>query len=51
MLDMGFLPDIKHIIKLALKKDKYCFSATMPDDIVKLSSSILKDPEKYKSHL
>ena len=44
MLDMGFLPDIKKIIKLCPdKRQTLFFSATMPDDIVKLSSSILTD--------
>ena len=41
MLDMGFLPDIKRIIKLCPEeRQTLFFSATMPDDIVKLSSSI-----------
>lgn len=47
MLDMGFIHDIRKIIKL-LPKDRQSlfFSATMPENIVKLSRTILKDPEK-----
>ena len=49
MLDMGFLPDIKRIIKLCPEeRQTLFFSATMPDDIVKLSSSILKDPSRVQ---
>ena len=49
MLDMGFLPDIKRIIKLCPeKRQTLFFSATMPNDIVKLSSSILKDPVRVQ---
>lgn len=49
MLDMGFLPDIKRIIKLCPEeRQTLFFSATMPDDIVKLSSSILKDPARVQ---
>ncbi|MBM56282.1 MAG: DEAD/DEAH box helicase [Euryarchaeota archaeon] len=49
MLDMGFLPDIKKIIKQCPeKRQTLFFSATMPKDIVKLSSSILTDPERVQ---
>lgn len=45
MLDMGMLPDVKRIIKLIPEiRQTMFFSATMPDEIVKLSSSILKNP-------
>ena len=45
MLDMGFLPDVKRIIKaLPAQRQTLLFSATMPDDIAKLSGSILHDP-------
>jgi ATP-dependent RNA helicase RhlE len=45
MLDMGFLPDVKRIIKaLPVERQTLLFSATMPDDIARLSGSILKDP-------
>jgi len=49
MLDMGFLPDIRKIIKLCPeKRQTLFFSATMPDDIVKLSSSILTNPVRVQ---
>ncbi len=42
MLDMGFIHDIKKIIaKLPTKRQSLFFSATMPEDIVKLSQQIL----------
>jgi ATP-dependent RNA helicase RhlE len=45
MLDMGFLPDIKRIIqKVPTRRQTLLFSATMPPDIQKLTSSILVDP-------
>lgn len=45
MLDMGFLDDIMKIIgKLPKERQTLLFSATMPDDIRKLASNILKNP-------
>jgi ATP-dependent RNA helicase RhlE len=45
MLDMGFLPDIRRIIdKLPKVRQTLFFSATMPEDIQRLSGSILRDP-------
>jgi ATP-dependent RNA helicase RhlE len=45
MLDMGFIVDVKKIIaKLPGKKQTMLFSATMPQDIKKLSSTILNNP-------
>ncbi|MFK7968884.1 MAG: DEAD/DEAH box helicase [Bacteroidia bacterium] len=47
MLDMGFVHDIRKIVKeLPQKRQSLFFSATMPPDIVKLSHNILGDPEK-----
>ncbi len=44
MFDMGFLPDIRRILKhLPQKRQNLLFSATMPDDIRHLASVILKD--------
>ena len=44
MFDMGFLPDIRRIVKqLPVKRQNLLFSATMPDDIRRLSSDILHD--------
>jgi len=45
MLDMGFLPDIKRVLKhLPPRKQTLFFSATMPQPIVALSRDILKNP-------
>lgn len=45
MCDMGFLPDVRRILKLLPKqRQTLFFSATMPDDIHRLADSILKDP-------
>lgn len=47
MLDMGFIHDIRKIIKkLPKKRQSLFFSATMPTEIVALASKILGDPEK-----
>jgi ATP-dependent RNA helicase RhlE len=49
MLDMGFVHDVKRIIKLIPeKRQSLFFSATMPDAIVELSKSILTNPEKVE---
>ena len=45
MLDMGFLPDIRRILRLVpAKRQTLFFSATMPVEIADLSSTILRDP-------
>jgi ATP-dependent RNA helicase RhlE len=45
MLDMGFIHDIKKIIsKLPEDRQSLFFSATMPQNIVKLSQKMLGDP-------
>ncbi len=45
MLDMGFLPDIRRVLKhLPLKRQTLFFSATMPPAIVELSREMLKNP-------
>jgi ATP-dependent RNA helicase RhlE len=44
MFDMGFLPDIRRILKhLPQKRQTLLFSATMPDDIRHLAKVILTD--------
>ena len=49
MLDMGFIHDIKKLLKiLPQKKQSLFFSATMPDNIVNLSKSILFKPTKIE---
>ena len=45
MLDMGFLPDLKRIIKqLPEKRQSLFFSATMPPNIIDLSRQLLTNP-------
>lgn len=45
MLDMGFLPDLKKVIRLLpIRRQSMFFSATMPGSIVKLSERLLHDP-------
>ena len=45
MFDMGFLPDIRKIIRcLPVKRQTLLFSATMPDDIRKLAQEVLCKP-------
>ena len=44
MMDMGFLPDIRKIIKvLPLRRQSMFFSATMPKKIVQLAEQLLYD--------
>jgi len=46
MCDMGFLPDIRRILKqLPAKRQTLFFSATMPRDIRKLADEILNNPQ------
>lgn len=46
MLDMGFVHDVKKIIKaLPQKRQSLFFSATMPPEIVNLANTILSNPE------
>jgi ATP-dependent RNA helicase RhlE len=45
MLDMGFLPDIRRILRhIPTKRQTLFFSATMPGPIVQLSKEMLHDP-------
>jgi len=45
MLDMGFLPDIRRILKqLPARRQNLLFSATIPAPIVALAKDILHDP-------
>ena len=47
MLDMGFIHDIKKLLeKLPENRQSLFFSATMPKNIVGLSSQILKSPQR-----
>jgi ATP-dependent RNA helicase RhlE len=46
MLDMGFIHDIRKLLKwLPAKRQSLFFSATMPNNIIKLSNTILKNPK------
>jgi ATP-dependent RNA helicase RhlE len=45
MFDMGFLPDIRNILRCILhKRQTLLFSATMPENIRRLAREILYDP-------
>ena len=47
MLDMGFLPDIKRVLKhVPTPKQTFFFSATMPQPIEKLTHEILRKPAR-----
>ena len=47
MLDMGFIHDVKRLLTLLPEqKQSLFFSATMPNEIVKLANTILKNPSK-----
>ncbi len=47
MLDMGFLPDVRLIEKeLPAERQSMLFSATLPNEIVKLSEQFLNNPVK-----
>ena len=49
MLDMGFIHDIRKIIKLLpTERQSLFFSATMPDNIVQLADTILTDPVRVE---
>ena len=52
MLDMGFIHDIKRVIKLVPKKrQNLLFSATFSDEIRALASTFLVDPEYVESEV
>lgn len=49
MLDMGFINDIRKLLKIIPeKRQSLFFSATMPDNIIELSSKILDNPIKVE---
>ncbi len=49
MLDMGFIADIRRLLPLIPKKRQTLFfSATMPEEIVSLSRTILTNPERIE---
>jgi ATP-dependent RNA helicase RhlE len=49
MLDMGFVRDVQKVLEiLPPRRQSLLFSATMPDDIVKLARSFLHDPVRVE---
>lgn len=45
MMDMGFLPDLRRIVRaLPQHRQSLLFSATLPDDIMKLANALVRDP-------
>lgn len=46
MLDMGFLPDVRRIIaRVPKERQTMLFSATFPDEVMRLSKEILTNPK------
>jgi ATP-dependent RNA helicase RhlE len=49
MLDMGFLPDVRRSVeKCPKERQTLLFSATIPEEIQRLSSWCLRDPERIE---
>ena len=49
MFDMGFIRDVRKIVNyLPKQRQSMLFSATMPDDVVKLVGDVLKNPERIE---
>ncbi len=49
MLDMGFLPEIRRILDyLPTERQTLLYSATMPQEIVRLAASVLRDPVRLE---
>jgi ATP-dependent RNA helicase RhlE len=49
MFDMGFIRDVRRIVSLVAKqRQTLLFSATMPTDVAKLASEILRNPERVE---
>ena len=49
MLDMGFIRDVRRIVSmLPRQRQSMLFSATMPDDVVKLVGDMLKNPQRVE---
>ena len=46
MMDMGFWPDVQRIVsELPATRQTLLFSATMPDEMLQLTASIVRDPK------
>jgi ATP-dependent RNA helicase RhlE len=51
MLDMGFLPDIRRVLRhLPAERQTLLFSATLPPPIQELARELLRDPVKINVH-
>lgn len=49
MLDMGFAPQIRRILEqVPEERQTLLFSATMPDEIVKLTKEFMRDPQRVE---
>lgn len=49
MLDMGFVNDVRKVLKLLPpQRQSLLFSATMPEDIIELANSFLRDPVRVE---
>ena len=49
MFDMGFIRDVRRIVgSVSKQRQTLLFSATMPGDVAKLASEILKNPERVE---
>ncbi len=49
MLDMGFAPQIKQILReVPDERQTMLFSATMPDDIVRIADNYMNDPQRVE---
>ncbi len=47
MLDMGFLPDVRRVLRvLPQRRQSLFFSATMPEAVAQLAAGILRDPAR-----
>jgi ATP-dependent RNA helicase RhlE len=46
MMDMGFWPDVRRIVEaLPRQRQTLLFSATLPDEVMKLAAEFLRDPK------
>jgi ATP-dependent RNA helicase RhlE len=46
MLDMGFLPDVRRIVRqISTDRQTLLFSATLPPEIERLAATVLREPE------
>ncbi len=49
MFDMGFIKDVRRIVaSVSKERQTLLFSATMPDDVARLSRDILRDPTRVE---